>query len=122
MFTLKPIWKKVKSLAGTINIQPRVGYTFDLNHGIDLNLYTGASYMDTNQVLKGGFNLETMEASQDFDAPHTIAFEVHQENTDKWGGILGFNVNVNKHLSAAMEYTGIIGDRRQLILMVNGRF
>ena len=114
--------EKSKVSGGTINIQPRVGYTFDLNHGIDLNLYTGASYMDTNQVLKGGFNLETMEASQDFDAPHTIAFEVHQENTDKWGGILGFNVNVNKHLSAAMEYTGIIGDCRQLILMVNGRF
>ncbi|MCF7353516.1 outer membrane beta-barrel protein [Vibrio sp. CK2-1] len=114
--------EKTKVSGGTINIQPRVGYTFDLNHGIDLNLYTGASYMDINQTLKGGFNLETMEASQDFDAPHTIAFEVHQENTDKWGGIVGFNVNVNKHLSAAMEYTGIIGDRRQLILMVNGRF
>lgn len=114
--------EKTKVSGGTINIQPRVGYTFYLNHGIDLNLYTGASYMDINQTLKGGFNLETMEASQDFDAPHTIAFEVHQENTDKWGGILGFNLNVNKHLSAAMEYTGVVGDRRQLVLMVNGRF
>lgn len=114
--------KKSQVSGGTLNIQPRVGYTFDLNHDLEINLYTGASYMDTNQTIKGGFNLETMESTTDFDTPHTIAFEVHQENTNKWGGIVGFNLNVNKHLSTAMEYTGIIGDRRQLILMVNGRF
>lgn len=114
--------KKTNVSGGTVNIQPRVGYNFELNHGLELALYTGASYMDTDQTITGGFNLETMEASKDFDNPHTIAFSVHQQNTEKWAGILGMNFNVNKHLSAAMEYTGIIGDRRQLILMVNGRF
>lgn len=114
--------KKTDVDGGTLNIQPRVGYMFNLDHGFDLGVYTGASYMDIDQTIKGGFNLETMEASKDFDSPHTIAFEVHQENTDKWAGIIGFNLNVNKHLSTAMEYTGLIGDRRQLILMVNGRF
>lgn len=114
--------KKTRVTGGTINIQPRVGYNFELNHGLQLALYTGASYMDTRQTISGGFNLETMEATQNFDAPHTIAFKVDQENTEKWAGILGFNFNINKHLSAAMEYTGVVGDRRQLILMVNGRF
>lgn len=114
--------KKTNVSGGTLNIQPRVGYNFELNHGLELALYTGASYMDSNQTISGGFNLETMEATQDFDAPHTIAFEVHQENTEKWAGILGANFTVNKHLSAAMEYTGVVGDRRQLIIMVNGRF
>ncbi|WP_141705948.1 outer membrane beta-barrel protein [Vibrio rumoiensis] len=114
--------KKTNVDGGTINIQPRVGYNFPLDHGFELALYTGASYMDTRQTISGGFNLETMEATKDFDAPHTIAFEVEQENTNKWAGILGFNLSLNKHLSAAMEYTGIVGDRTQLILMINGRF
>lgn len=78
--------------------------------------------MDSRQHLSGGFNLETMESTQDYDAPHTIAFSVDQENTNKWAGIIGFNLNVNKHFSTALEYTGLIGDREQLILMVNGRF
>ncbi|SJN30003.1 hypothetical protein FM109_09460 [Vibrio casei] len=114
--------KKTHVSGGTLNIQPRVGYSFELNHGIDLALYTGASYMDIDQTITGGFNLEEMTATQDYDAPHTIAFSVHQENADKWAGIMGLNLTVNKHLSAAMEYTGVVGDRRQLILMVNGRF
>ena len=114
--------KKTNVSGGTLNIQPRVGYTFALEHGLELNVYTGASYMDSNQTISGGFNLETMEASRDFDSPHTIAFKVDQENTDKWGGILGVNFNINKHLSSAIEYTGVVGDRRQMILMVNGRF
>ncbi|WP_105902817.1 hypothetical protein [Vibrio gangliei] len=114
--------KKTNVSGGTLNIQPRVGYNFDLPYKMNLNLYTGLSYMDIQQTIKGGFNLETMESTQDYDAPHTISFDVHQENKDKYAGILGFNVNVNKYFSAAMEYTGVIGDRRQFILMVNGRF
>lgn len=114
--------EKTNVSGGTLNIQPRIGYNFSLDYGIDLALYTGASYMDSRQHLSGGFNLETMESTQDYDAPHTIAFSVDQENTNKWAGIIGFNLNVNKHFSTALEYTGLIGDREQLILMVNGRF
>ena len=86
--------EKTNVSGGTLNIQPRIGYNFSLDYGIDLALYTGASYIDIRQHLSGGFNLETMESTQEYDAPHTIAFSVDQESTNKWAGIIGFNLEV----------------------------
>ncbi|MGO2507381.1 MAG: autotransporter outer membrane beta-barrel domain-containing protein [Vibrio hibernica] len=104
-----------------LNIQPRVGYNFELNHGYKLSVYTGASYMDINQTLSGGY-VPGDTTSPDQDRDGAILFQVDQENAEKWAGIVGFNVNINKHFSTAFEASGISGDRRQFLMMLNGRF
>lgn len=113
--------KKANVEGYALNIQPRIGYNFELNHGYKLSVYTGASYMDINQTLSGGY-VPGDKASPDQDRDGAILFQVDQENAEKWAGIVGFNVNINEHFSTAFEASGISSDRRQFLMMFNGRF
>ncbi len=77
--------------------------------------------MDINQTLSGGY-VPGDKASPDQDRDGAILFQVDQENAEKWAGIVGFNVNINEHFSTAFEASEISSDRRQFLMMFNGRF
>ncbi|OEF30004.1 hypothetical protein [Vibrio rumoiensis] len=107
---------------GVVNIQPRMGYNFHFSNGNNLALYTGASYMDINQTISGGYT-PGEGAGKDEAGPKTLNFSVDQENEDKWAGIMGVNLSLNKSLSLAMEHTGYKSDsRKQTLVLLNGRF
>ncbi|MBD1574660.1 hypothetical protein HC725_15485 [Vibrio sp. S17_S38] len=113
--------KKASVDGGTINIQPRIGYNFELLHGYKLSLYTGASYMQTKQTISGSYKPGDT-AVPDQDQAGAISFQVDQQNQSPWTGVVGFNININQYFSAAFESSGIAGDRNQYVIMVNGRF
>lgn len=113
--------KKASVDGGTINIQPRIGYNFELLHGYKLSLYTGASYMQTKQTISGSYK-PGGTAVPDQDQERAISFQVDQQNQSPWTGVIGFNLNINQYFSAAFESSGIAGDRNQYVIMVNGRF
>ncbi|WP_089138781.1 hypothetical protein [Vibrio rumoiensis] len=114
--------KKTSVDGNTINIQPRVGYGFDLNYGTKLNIYTGAGYMKTSQDIFGSFSLDERKAVDDIHADNSLPFSVHQENQRPWAGIIGFALDINQYLSTDLEYTGLGGDRKQFLFMLNTRF
>ncbi|MGO2343646.1 hypothetical protein [Vibrio litoralis] len=114
--------KKTTVDGNTINIQPRVGYGFDLDYGTKLSLYTGAGYMKTSQDIFGSFSLDKRQAIDDINADNSLPFSVHQENQKPWAGIIGLALDVNQYLSADLEYTGLGGDRKQFLFMFNTRF
>ena len=113
--------KKASVDGGTINIQPRIGYNFELLRGYKLSLYTGASYMQTKQTISGSYK-PGGTAVPDQNQAGAISFQVDQQNQNPWAGVIGFNLNINQYFSAAFESSGIAGDRNQYVVMVNGRF
>lgn len=113
--------KKASVSGGTVNIQPRIGYNFELLHGYKLSLYTGASYMQTKQTISGSYKPgET--AVPDQNQADAISFQVAQQNESPWAGVIGFNINLNQYFSAAFENSGVAGNRNQYVIMLNGRF
>ncbi|MFV0574589.1 MAG: hypothetical protein ACK5NC_04135 [Vibrio sp.] len=105
----------------TINVQPRVGYRFDMDYGTRLMLYTGAAYMKIDQDISGSFSLDEMKAVPD-NPDNGVPFSVHQENQDYWSGIVGVSLDVTKYFSSTIEYTGIGGDREAFLFIFNVRF
>ncbi len=114
--------KKTTVDGNTINIQPRVGYGFDFNYGVKLNLYTGAGYMKTSQDISGSYSMDARKAVDDINTDNGLPFSVHQENHKPWAGIVGLALDINKYISADLEYTGLGGDRKQYLFMLNTRF
>jgi hypothetical protein len=99
----------------TVNISPRLGKKFTFNNGTNLSLYTGVSYLNSQQTLSGS---QTMgEAGESFN------YTISQENIDKWMGVVGDSYSVTKHWSLAFEYGGFDGgNRRQFVSNLTYRY
>lgn len=99
----------------TVNISPRLGKKFTFNNGTHLSLYTGVSYLNSQQRLSG---------SQDIDGTgESFNYTISQENIDKWMGVAGGSYSLTKHWSLAFEYGGFDGgNRRQFVSNLTYRY
>lgn len=89
----------------TVNISPRLGKKFTFNNGANLSLYTGVSYLNSQQTLSGS---QVMDGTgESFD------YTISQENIDKWMGVVGGSYSFTKHWSLAFEYGGFDGGNRR---------
>jgi hypothetical protein len=102
------------STVETLNFAPRVGKTMDLSNDGSLSIFVGAGYLDVDMDLTGVINVN----SGDLD---TIEYKIHQENTDKWNALAGFNWDVTKHWSFNLE-AGFWGSRENIIAGMTYRY
>lgn len=93
---------------------PRAGKLFHFENDRSLAVYGGVSYLDSELRINGNQPIPGTDLS--------IDYKIHQENTDKWQGLVGANFNFNVYWSAMFEYVGFGGDRRQFIAGLNRRF
>lgn len=89
----------------TVNVSPRIGKKFPFNNGSRLSLYTGVSYLNSQQTLSGS---QTIGGTDE-----TFNYTINQENIDKWMGIVGGSYSLGKHWMLAFEYGGLDGGNRQ---------
>lgn len=92
---------------------PRFGKTFKLSPERNIAVYTGASYLDSSLTIAG---------THYFPDGANVDYKIKQDNTTKWAGIVGANLNINRYWSLGVEYTGFVGDREQFIMNFNRRF
>jgi len=100
--------KRNDSDSYTVNISPRIGKKFSFNNGTKLSLYTGASYLNSQQTLSGSQTLAGTNES--------FTYTIDQENIDKWMAVVGGSYSLTKHWSFAFEYGGMDGGNRQQIV------
>ena len=98
----------------TINFSPRIGKTMKLSDEGTLSLFIGGGYLDVEMDLTGTIDIY----SGDLD---TIEYKIHQENTDKWNALAGFNWEPNKHWSINLE-AGFLGSRENIIMGMTYRY
>jgi lipid-binding SYLF domain-containing protein len=98
----------------SITITPRGGRLIELPKLGSLALFAGANYLDSENTITGSFRaLEPLV---------TIDYTVDQKNKDQWNIVAGFNWEINRHLSWAVEYNGFTGSREQWVTSFNVRF
>lgn len=100
-------WSKMdRDTSGyVINVLPRVGKKFQLNNGSSLALYAGTSYLTSRLTLTGTQPID--------DSGESFEYQIKQENTNKWMGLIGGNYSIKEGWSLAFEYGGIGGISRQ---------
>jgi len=100
-------WSKMdRDTSGyVINVLPRVGKKFQLNNGSSFALYAGTSYLTSRLMLTGSQPID--------DSGESFEYQIKQENTDKWMGLVGGNYSIKEGWSLAFEYGGIGGISRQ---------
>jgi len=113
-FILLPVsftWTDMKrndSDSYTVNIPPRIGKKFPFANGTRLSLYTGISYLNSQQTLSGSQDLAGTDES--------FTYTIDQENIDKWMAVVGGSYSLTKHWSFAFEYGGMDGGNRQQLV------
>ena len=100
--------KRNDSDSYTVNISPRLGKKFAFNNGTQLSLYTGVSYLNSQQTLSGTQTLA--------DPNEHFTYTIDQENIDKWMAVVGGSYSFTKHWSLAFEYGGMDGGNRQQLV------
>lgn len=98
-----------------VNVSPRVGKQFSLKDTSSIDLYIGASYLDSTLTIKGKHYGSLPDGKY-------IAYEIKQENLDKWMGLLGANYNFNREWAIHAEYGQNGPDKRQFISSLTRRF
>jgi hypothetical protein len=95
-------------------VTPRFGYMFNLGRRGNLAVFAGGNYLDSDLTVDG---VETTPGG-------TIEFDyiIDQENKDKWNALLGFNWDINKRLSWALEYDGFTGSREAFITSFSWKY
>ncbi len=91
-------------------VTPRFGRAFNMGRKGNLSLFAGGNYLEADLTVEGQVSTP--------DGLLTIDYTVEQQNTDRWNALLGFNWDINKHLSWAAEYNGFTGSREAFITSV----
>jgi hypothetical protein len=90
-----------------ITVSPRVGRVFNLGRKGNLSLFAGGNYLDADLTITGRVSTP--------DELLVIDYTVEQKNTDQWNSLVGFNWDINRHISWTAEYNGFIGSREAFI-------
>jgi hypothetical protein len=90
-----------------ISVTPRVGRVLNLGVRGNLSLFVGGNYLDADLKISGTVSTP--------DEVLTVDYTVQQKNKDLWNYVVGFNWDINKHVSWAVEYNGITGSREAFI-------
>ena len=99
----------------TISFSPRIGKTIKLSDEGTLSLFAGAGYLDVDMYLTGVIDIDSKSDLK------TIEYRIHQENTDKWNALAGFNWETSKHWSVNLE-AGFWGSRENIIMGMTYRY
>lgn len=91
-------------------VTPRLGKVFNLGRKGNLSLFAGGNYLEADLTVTGQVSTP--------DALLTVDYTIEQQNTDRWNTLLGFNWDINKHLSWAAEYNGFTGSREAFITSI----
>jgi hypothetical protein len=91
-----------------ITVTPRFGRVVNMGRKGNLSLFAGGNYLYADLTVVGTVAYEGL----------TIDYTVEQENKDPWNALVGFNWDINKHVSWAVEYNGFIGSRDAFITSV----
>lgn len=94
----------------TLTVTPRFGKAFNLGRKGNLSIFAGGNYLDADLTVSGAVSTP--------DGLLTVDYTLDQKNTDQWNSLLGFNWDINKHLSWAAEYNGFTGSREAFISSV----
>ncbi|WP_256717816.1 virulence protein [Shewanella sp. UCD-KL12] len=101
----------------TIVVSPRAGYRFQ-NGNNDMQIWFGAMYQNVEQTFSG--YLHDIGIGNEFDFLSGGKFEVNQHLEDKWNGLVGGQISINKHIDLLLEIG--FGTRTSGMLSVGYRF
>ncbi|GAM61675.1 hypothetical protein JCM19232_5976 [Vibrio ishigakensis] len=109
--------KNAKAEELVINVSPRIGKQFHLKDSTSLDVYLGASYLDSTLTIKGQhyFKTDALEGEH-------INYKIKQENLDKWMGLIGASYNFNRSWALQAEYGQSGSDKRQFVSSLTHRF
>lgn len=99
-----------KGLSWTVT--PRCGRVVNMGKWGNLALFAGGNFLYTDLTIDGSVGI---------DGIVTIDYIIDQENKDQWNALLGFNWDLNKHLSWSAEYNGFTGSRDAFITSLTWR-
>jgi hypothetical protein len=97
-----------------LTVTPRFGRVLNLGRKGNLALYAGGNYLEADFTVTGQVSTP--------DGLLTIDYTIDQSNKDRWNALLGFNWDINRHLSWSAEYNGFTGSREALISSISWRF
>ena len=101
----------MSTTVGTINISPRTGYSFRLGEYGNLYPFVGATYLDVDMTVEGSVAVGS----------NTLDYSLHQENSDKWNALAGFNLDFSKYWAWNTE-VGFGGSRTNVITGMTFRY
>ncbi|QLE86603.1 hypothetical protein FLM48_16915 [Shewanella sp. Scap07] len=110
--------KNAKAEELVVNISPRVGKQIATYLDQSVDVYVGASYLDSDLTIIGQHEIPLPGDG----AAEYIDYKIRQENIDKWSFIAGANYNFNRTWSLSMEYGQKGSDKRQFVSALNYRF
>ncbi|MDF7822936.1 hypothetical protein P4B35_02845 [Pontiellaceae bacterium B12227] len=93
-------------------VTPRFGRVVNMGKWGNLALFTGGNYLYSDLTIDGSVGVEGLL---------TIDYIIDQKNKDQWNTLLGFNWDLNKHLSWSAEYNGFTGSREAFITSLTWR-
>lgn len=93
-------------------VTPRFGRVVNMGKWGNLALFAGGNYLYTDLTIDGQVGI---------DGIVTIDYIIDQKNKDPWNALVGFNWDINKHLSWTAEYDGFIGSRDAFITSLTWR-
>ena len=118
-------WSEVDILNETveaINISPRVGYLWDLEHKGTVALYTGATWLKADVDISGTVAFDTGGSDiPGIEDQVVIDYVIRQRNADRWNYLLGFNWETSDTWSLQAE-VGFGGSRTNFIASVTYRW
>jgi len=103
----------MKTVVETINITPRLGYSFNMKKLGNIYPFIGATYLDVDMIIEG----EILSN----DGTTLIDYDLRQVNKDKWNALLGYNWDFSKKWSWNLE-AGFLGSRSDVITGVTYRY
>lgn len=101
----------------TVVVSPRVGYRIQ-NGNNEMQVWFGAMYQNVEQTFSG--YLHDIGIGNDFDFLSNGKFKVEQHLEDKWNGLVGGQVSINKHVDLLLEVG--FGTRTSGMLSIGYRF
>lgn len=108
---------KTETEGVAITLTPRAGYVFNMGRWGNLALFGGGNWLSADLDVKGYVSLEDDSGADVL----RIDYEIDQVNTDAWNLVTGFNWDLNRHLSWALEYNGYIGSREAFVTSLTWR-
>ena len=91
-----------------VTVTPRFGRVLNMGRKGNLALFAGGNYLYADLTVAGSVAYEGL----------TIDYTIEQENKDPWNALVGFNWDINKRVSWAVEYNGFVGSRDAFITSV----
>lgn len=110
----------VSDYVEALHISPRFGVTANVEELGMIAVFIGATYLDAEADLEGGFTFDTSGVPGLGDTTR-LDYSVNQDNKDKWNYLIGFNWDVSRTWSVQAEL-GTGGSRDNVIASLTYRF